>query len=600
MGDKTIMKISIVIPFYDSKAHIERSLDYIQRQKNNSAEYEILIVNSSRDGKDLERLAGIETQNPDHIAIINLEEALNYADMLNVGMKYCSGDYIMFLKPGDAINIRLFGAVSQIVDQMQPEIISYQMTYAHPKFELYDDDPFSIGEFKFVQPDNQNGKLEYLMKSGARDCFLCHIYKKSLIDAIGVSFTDNISQEGALFSYPLMLLAEGIAYTRDYGYCHYDDGNKKSVTSTVTERMTEQAALYELLKANPDIYEQYRAEIDAHFVREYYLKNLKLGRAADSRDMLKLSTFEVMRYVTHNLIPEWIYNDYLFGMNKDERNLMLLISREFTSDEELNRTLKEGKLITVITTTYKRCEKIRESIECILRQSWAYFEYVIVDDGSNDRTEDVVKEFDDPRIKFIKNPENRGLCYSRNVGIRNSTGKYVVCQDDDDFCRLNKLEKEIECLLGMSDEYGFVYCETINHAKRLAGITDEEAIFIPAREVNDVRKSGYIFPALLQGNCISATAAMFTRKCLEEVGMYDEKLFGYEDWDIYLRITKNHPVGFIREPLYDYYQVQGSLISNKDSEHRRKILQSLYDIDNKFLEDRKLYGVESSFRIVTK
>lgn len=84
---------------------------------------------------------------------------------------------------------------------------------------------------------------------------------------------------------------------------------------------------------------------------------------------------------------------------------------------------------------------------------------------------------------------------------------------------------------------------------------------------------------------------------MEEVGLYDEELFAYEDWDIYLRISRKYEVAFVREPLYDYYQRSGTLISNKDSEHRSKVLKSLYEIDQKFVEDRKKYSIETSFKV---
>ena len=331
---------------------------------------------------------------------------------------------------------------------------------------------------------------------------------------------------------------------------------------------------------------------------EYFIKNLKLARGSFPEPELPLPTFEVMQYVTLNLVPKWIENDYLFGLGRDDRSLMLLVNEKFESAKELNDRLKENAFISVITATYNRCEKIKESIECILGQSYQYFEYIIVDDGSEDETEHVVKSFDDPRIKYIRNSKNRGLCYSRNVGIRDASGRYVVCQDDDDFCRLDKLEKTINVFRNLSDEYGMVYCESINHLRRLEGNTEAPAIIIPDRDIPDIRKEGYIFPALLSRNFITSTAALMRKDYMEEVGLYDEELFAYEDWDIYLRISRKYEVAFVREPLYDYYRRSGTLISNKDSEHRSKVFKSLYEIDQKFVEDRKKYSIETSFKVV--
>ena len=115
------------------------------------------------------------------------------------------------------------------------------------------------------------------------------------------------------------------------------------------------------------------------------------------------------------------------------------------------------------------------------------------------------------------------------MGIRETSGRYVVCQDDDDYCRLDKLEKTLNVFMSLSDDYGMVYCESINHARRLAGNTEAPAIIIPAREMSDVRKSGYIFPALLSRNFITSTAALMRKDYMEEVGLYDEELFAYED-----------------------------------------------------------------------
>jgi glycosyltransferase involved in cell wall biosynthesis len=592
------MKISIVVPHNDSSANIGRTIESIKIQHFDGKEYEIIIINSCNDLESEKTLSEIEKASSDNVVLVNVPFESTKPEMLNIGMSYASGDYLMFVLPGDVINPHLLKVAGRIIRDLEPELISYRRTIVHDRFDMYEDDPFSLQEFTTLDLRDKAKRLEILSDGNIDECYLCHIYKKELLDDVGMQFEDDIEDEDMVFSYPLFLLADSIAYTGDYGYCSFFRLAKRDVTSKVTGRMTSQTRMYEILRGNGDLYNEYKDIIDAHFVKEYFVRNLKLARGANLGDSLRLNSFEVMQYVTHNLVPKWIENDYIFSLNKDEMRLMCMIYSLYSSDEELDRELKKDALVTVITTTYNRCEKIRESIECILRQSYQYFEYIIVDDGSPDDTEKVVKTFDDPRIKFIRNPENKGLCYSRNVGIKNSSGKYIVCQDDDDFCRLDKLEKEINCFMGLSDDFGMVYCESISHIRRLAGRLDDPAIMIPDREMSDVRKKGYIFPALLARNHITSTAAMMRRECMEKVGLYDENLFGYEDWDIYLRIARKYKAEFIREPMYDYYQRPGTLISSRNDEHRRKILKSLYDIDQKFLEDRKIYGIEFSFKIV--
>jgi glycosyltransferase involved in cell wall biosynthesis len=594
------MKISVVIPFVEKSSKIDRSIEYIEKQDQSTVECEIIIVNACADEKVNEKLSSIEASEPEKVAIVNVDNRLTKSEILNLGMEYCKGDYILFVRPGDAINPRLFGVAADVIECFQPELVSFDMTYAHDKFDMYDDDPFLVDGFTFVEPDDKTGRISYLINSGISECYLCHLYSRSLIEEVGVRFSNDVQEENLVFAYPLMLLAEGIAYTSDNGYCFFESREYGDVSSRITERMNQQASLFEMLTGTPELYNEYRDEIDAHFIKEYYLRNLKMARAARPDDKLKLSVFEVLQYVTLSIVPKWIENDYIFSLNRDDRNLMLLLGRHFNSEQELDTELRKDMLITVITATYNRCDKIRESIECILKQSWQYFEYFVVDDCSQDETEDVVRGYTDDRIKYIRNSENHGVSYSRNIGIKNSAGNYIVCQDDDDFCRLDKLEKELECILNLPNEYGMVYCESINHTRRIAGITNQEAIILPSREMSVARKSGYIFPALLHKNYITATAGLLKKQCVEDVGMYDESLFGYEDWDLCLRITRKYEVGFLRKPLYDYYQRPGSLISNREGEHRQRILQALYDIDNKYVEDRKKYGIETSFKIVSE
>ena len=592
------MMISIIIPFDNLQKDINRTMRFMDAQNVDAEQYELIIVSDVEDETAISVLKEIERNAPDAVTVVNVQKDASRSHILNTGMEYCSGDYIMFVRAGDAINVHLLDAAIELIDNAQPELISYEMTYAHDKFDMFEDDPFSYEEFRHLTFRDVSEKKTFLMGGNVNDSFLCHIYSKALIEEAGVKFEDEVKDEDMIFAYPLFLLAESISFTKDYGYCAYIDNDKENHISRITERMAAQTRLFELLLGTGKLYDAYKEAIDAHFVMEYFIRNLKLARGSFPEPELPLPIFEVMQYVTLNLVPKWIENDYLFGLGRDDRSLMLLVNEKFESTKELNDRLKENAFISVITATYNRCEKIKESIECILGQSYQYFEYIIVDDGSEDETEHVVKSFDDPRIKYIRNSKNRGLCYSRNVGIQDASGRYVVCQDDDDFCRLDKLEKTLNVFMNLSDEYGMVYCESINHLRRLEGNTEAPAIIIPDRDIHDIRKEGYIFPALLSRNFITSTAALMRKDYMEEVGLYDEELFAYEDWDIYLRLSRIYEVAFVKEPLYDYYRRSGTLISAKDAEHRRKVLKSLNDIDQKYLEDRAKYSIATSFKVV--
>ena len=144
------MKISVVIPFVEKSSKIDRSIEYIEKQDQSTVECEIIIVNACADEKVNEKLSSIEASEPEKVAIVNVDNRLTKSEILNLGMEYCKGDYILFVRPGDAINPRLFGVAADVIECFQPELVSFDMTYAHDKFDMFDDDPFLVDGFTFV------------------------------------------------------------------------------------------------------------------------------------------------------------------------------------------------------------------------------------------------------------------------------------------------------------------------------------------------------------------------------------------------------------------------------------------------------------------
>lgn len=109
-------------------------------------------------------------------------------------------------------------------------------------------------------------------------------------------------------------------------------------------------------------------------------------------------------------------------------------------------------MVTVITPTYKRHQFLKNAIESVLAQTYADFEMIIVDDNpprTAERifTEDVIREIDDPRIRYIQNKENMGGAASRNVAIEMANGEYIAFLDDDDVYLPDRLRVQVEAMI---------------------------------------------------------------------------------------------------------------------------------------------------------
>lgn len=99
--------------------------------------------------------------------------------------------------------------------------------------------------------------------------------------------------------------------------------------------------------------------------------------------------------------------------------------------------------VSVIIAAYNRAHLIGRALRTVLEQTYNDFEVIIVDDASTDNTENVIKSFDDARIKYIRHDKNKGAAAAWNTGIRASKGEYIAFQDSDDEWAEDKLEKQM-------------------------------------------------------------------------------------------------------------------------------------------------------------
>lgn len=107
-------------------------------------------------------------------------------------------------------------------------------------------------------------------------------------------------------------------------------------------------------------------------------------------------------------------------------------------------------LISVIIPLYNHAPYIQEAITSVLSQGIEKIEVIVIDDGSTDNFEDKINDFNDPRVRLIKQP-NSGAAEARNNGIRNANGEFIAFLDADDTWATNKLKLQLEALINRND-----------------------------------------------------------------------------------------------------------------------------------------------------
>ena len=221
--------------------------------------------------------------------------------------------------------------------------------------------------------------------------------------------------------------------------------------------------------------------------------------------------------------------------------------------------------ISVIIPTYNRKKTLERAIQSVINQSLSPFEILIIDDGSNDGTEEWVKD-NFQNIKYIYQ-NNHGVSSARNIGIENAYGDWVAFLDSDDEWLPNKLYEQVKAI-DSNPEIKFFH-------------TNEIWIRNGIR-VNQMKKhkkyGGYIFEKCLDICRISPSSALIQKEVFDNIGIFDESLRVCEDYDLWLRITSKYPVVFLDVPLIYKYGGHADQLSKVNDGIESYRIQSLEKI----------------------
>lgn len=224
--------------------------------------------------------------------------------------------------------------------------------------------------------------------------------------------------------------------------------------------------------------------------------------------------------------------DHSDANTRSDFNINLALFREETKKlfGFLNKN-PQGSQITTVIPVYNREHMIRQAIDSVLSQSYLPEEIIVVDDCSTDGTPDILKSYRD-KIKIIRLPDNSGPSKARNEGMKHVRTEWIAFLDSDDSWEKDKLKNQVEYLA----RYPFYRI-----------MQSEEMWIRNGKRVNPCRHhekpAGWIWEQSLERCLVSPSGVLITKSLLEKHGGFDESLPVCEDYDLWLKISRHHPVG---------------------------------------------------------
>lgn len=229
--------------------------------------------------------------------------------------------------------------------------------------------------------------------------------------------------------------------------------------------------------------------------------------------------------------------------------------------------------VSIILPTYNGAKYIKQSINSCLYQTYSNIELVIVDDGSTDETDKIVRSYRDKRIKYFRHEKNLSLPRALNTGFAKATGDYLTWTSDDNLYGKDAIGKMVDFL--KNNKGSFVYCDYCNFKND--DVTSAEVVRLPKIFIPE--KCNSIGPCFL-----------YSRKVMEIIGNYDPATILAEDYDYWIRISKKFIMYHLDDPnLYFFRRHDDSLYVSKYYEV--KITDFLVRFKNNVLDSKSIVNL---------
>lgn len=227
-------------------------------------------------------------------------------------------------------------------------------------------------------------------------------------------------------------------------------------------------------------------------------------------------------------------------------------------------------VFSIITPTNRRPQLLKRAVKSVVSQSFSNWELIIVDDANDPESAKLVAQFNDPRIKYIAHKTPRGASGAYNTGMKHAQGCYINFLDDDDEYLPNILEKLVAAYASDNSDVGFIWTGVVHVRDTDDGeITQNTMIWpadFPSKEEGLMNSTGI-------GNGFGLCVK---RKCVENIGYYDETLAVGVDTDFLIRLSKIYTFKTIPEVLVKiHHHANHQLTSTKNAKVRWEVYKKL-------------------------
>lgn len=237
-------------------------------------------------------------------------------------------------------------------------------------------------------------------------------------------------------------------------------------------------------------------------------------------------------------------------------------------------------VVSVLIGLYNEEQYIEPALKSLQDQTFEDFEVVVVDDCSTDSSAEIVRSFNDPRIRLLENDENLGLTKSLNRALDTAEGKYIARQDADDLSHPARLEREVAYLESRED---VALVGTGAYLINNEGEIQQERKVLETVSFEDLVEKNHI----IHGSILARTDVF------KSVGGYDE-LFRYsQDLDMWLRIAEDYNIRNIPDPLY-YFRIHDNSVYFSSKEKSMLYAQLALARATKGVADNVLHDIREN------